>query len=106
MASAPQQPSGGLGPSTHRPIGQLVSNSTSTAVPREELSTVVADIIALMQGDEPTESGFQLYEHIDPEALDRLFDHACRHEGINWHLEFDIGGETVVIESNGFVSIG
>lgn len=85
--------------------GQFVSNGTGSELPIESLSTVLADMIARMKGVDPTEDGFRLYEYLDPEAVDTLYEHSRRWEDSSWRLEFEAGGDTVTVRSDGFIRV-
>lgn len=87
-----------------RVLGQIVSND-SPALLKESMSTFLADLIARMYDLDPTESHFQLYDHVEPDAVDALFEHARRHDQTSWRLELDVGEETIVIDSDGYVSL-
>lgn len=86
--------------------GQFVSNDENpSAVPHESLSTALADMVARVKGTDPTENGFRLYEFIDPESLDTLYEHSKRWEASDWRLEFSTGEERVVVRSDGFIRV-
>lgn len=87
-----------------RTIGQIVSNDTSGLI-RESMSMFLADLIARLHDIEPTEGSFQLYNYVDTDAIDALFDHAQSHENASWRFELDVGEETVVIDSDGYVNL-
>lgn len=94
--------------SQHAPqwsTAQFVSNEGISTLPREPLSTVLADMIARKRGVDPTQDGFRLYEYLNPEAVDALFEHSNRWEESSWRLEFDTGDETVVVRSDGFIRV-
>lgn len=98
MASSGQSPTGEL--------GRVDSLLIAPSVERESLSTALAETLAARKGLEPTDAAFRLLEHIDPEALDGLFDHTGRGGRADWRLEFEVGDETVVVHSNGFIQFG
>lgn len=111
MATSQRKPQLALGPgiSTEsdrdaRTLGQLVSNG-EPALLRESLSTFLGNLIARMHHIEPTDGRFQLYEHVDGEAIDDLFTHAQSHPAASWRFELDVGEETIVVDSDGFVSL-
>lgn len=70
---------------------------------QEALSTILAEMLAKMKRVEPTQEGFNLYEYIDPDAMDALHKHAKRHEDVDWRLEFEAGDQSVVVRSDGFI---
>ncbi len=90
-------------PGNSKALGQYVSRDIGIRLPRETLSTAIAGMIAMQLGVEPTNGDFRLYEHIDPEALDMLYEHARQREDASWRLEFAVGDETVVVRSDGFI---
>lgn len=71
-----------------------------------KLSTTVAHALADVMGIEVTDSGFALYDSIDPEALDRLFapaaDGRLRSAG---HVAFAVEGYRVTAYSDGRIVI-
>lgn len=85
--------------------GQFVTNDASSPLPREALSTVLADMIARMKGVDPTDNGFRLYEYMDPEAIDAIYEHSRRWGNAEWRLEFDTGEMSVVVRSDGFIRV-
>lgn len=87
-----------------RTTAQFVSNPGATSLPRESLSTALAAMVARAKGADPTE-GFRLYEYVDPEALDALFDHSRRWADASWRLEFEAGEETIVVDSDGGIEV-
>lgn len=60
-------------------------------------------MLAKVKGVEPTQEGFNLFEYVDPDAMDALREHAERHENAAWRLEFEAGEELVVVRSDGFI---
>lgn len=74
--------------------GRVEYSRTETEPP----SIAVATAIARYTGDEVTASNTTLYEHVDPDALDALFenqyDGSRRGDG---EIEFDVEDATVVV---------
>lgn len=71
-----------------------------------ELTTTLAHAISDVTGIDVTDTGFTLNDHVDPEALDRLF--APKADGTprtNGHLSFTIWGYQVTVYSNGQIAI-
>lgn len=71
-----------------------------------ELTTTLAHAISDVTGIDVTDTGFTLADHVDPEALDRLFE--PRDDGTprtNGHLSFTIWGYQVTVYSNGQIAI-
>lgn len=87
-----------------RTLGQIVSNDTSGLI-RESMSMFLADLLARMHDIEPTEGSFQLYNYAEPDAIDALFEHAQTHENASWRFELDVGEETVIVDSDGYVNL-
>ena len=87
-----------------RTLGQVVSNGPAP-YPTESLSTFLARLVARVHGVEPTDETFRLYDLVDTEALDDLFDHAMTHARSSWRFELEVGPETVVVDSDGFVRL-
>lgn len=111
MVTSKETPQLAIGPAasagserTARMLGQLVSNDEHGLL-SESLSTLLADLLARMHDIEPTDGRFQLYNHVDPDALDDLFQHAQSHDAASWRFELDVGEETIVIDSDGYVSL-
>ncbi|MFC7143001.1 HalOD1 output domain-containing protein [Halosimplex aquaticum] len=71
-----------------------------------ELTTTLAHAISDVTGVDVTDTGFTLNDHVDPEAMDRLFkpkdDGSPR---INGHLSFTIWGHQVTVYSDGQIAI-
>ncbi|WP_436912303.1 HalOD1 output domain-containing protein [Halosimplex marinum] len=71
-----------------------------------ELTTTLAHAISDATGVDVTDTGFTLNDHVDPEALDRLFkpkdDGTARVDG---HLSFAIWGYQVTVYSDGQIAI-
>lgn len=84
-------------------LKQVESLLVAPASDRESLSTILAEALSARHGGGPTDGSLRLYEHIDTEALDCLFEHAKRFDEAEWTLSFDIGDESVIVHSSGFV---
>jgi len=71
-----------------------------------ELTTTLAHAISDVTGVDVTDTGFTLNDHVDPEALDRLFkpqdDGTPRVDG---HLSFTIWHHRVTVYSDGQIAI-
>lgn len=111
MAASRQVPQLALGADDRREVsprsrtlGQMVSNDVS-GLTGESLSLFLVNIVARMHDVEPTDEAFQLYDYVEPDAIDTLFDHAQTHEDASWRFELDIGQETVVVDSDGYVNL-
>lgn len=71
-----------------------------------ELSTTLAHAISDVTGIDVTDTGFTLNDHVNPEALDRLFE--PKEDGTprtNGHLSFTVWGYQVTVYSNGQIAI-
>lgn len=97
MATAPQVPAW-----TTEPTAPQADESP---LPRDQLSTILADMMARIRGEDPTTDGFRLYEFINPEALDALHEHSQRHEESTWELELETNDARVTIRSDWFIRV-
>ena len=86
--------------SGRRPIGGLVA-----ADGPEPLSTSLAQVVALLGGQDPVDGDVRLYDHVDPEALDALFAHAATHDDATWRFELDVGSENLAVGSDGTIEL-
>lgn len=71
-----------------------------------ELTTTLAHAISDVSGIDVTDAGFSLNDHVDPEALDHLFE--PKEDGVprmNGHLAFTIWGYQVTVYSDGQIAI-
>jgi hypothetical protein len=71
-----------------------------------KLSTTVIHALADVMGSDVTDAGFELYESIDPDALDRIFAGA-EEDASNApsHLAFTVEGHQVTVYSSGEIVI-
>ncbi|WP_115863238.1 HalOD1 output domain-containing protein [Halorussus litoreus] len=67
------------------------------------LSETVIDAVAAAEGVDPTDSDLELYQAVDLEALDALFDR--RSDDRRWRFEFGIDDYLVVVEGSGTVTV-
>lgn len=71
-----------------------------------ELTTTVVHALADVMGKDVTDTGFSLYDSVDPDALDRLFskkaDGTPRPPG---HVAFSVEGHQVTVYSSGEIVI-
>lgn len=88
-----------------RTLGQFVWTNDGSSLPRDSISTAIADMVARRRGVDPTDDDFRLYDFLDPDALDDLYAHSRRHGDASWRLEFDLGEEAVVVRSDGVVQL-
>ena len=71
-----------------------------------ELTTTLAHAISDVTGVDVTDTRFTLNDHVDPEALDRLFE--PQNDGtprVDGHLSFPIWNHQVTVYSNGQIAI-
>lgn len=67
------------------------------------LSETIIDAVATAEGVDPMDCDLELYEAVDLEALDALFEH--RRPGSHWRFEFSIDGYLVVVDGDGTVTV-
>jgi hypothetical protein len=67
------------------------------------LSQTVIEAIATAEGVDPTSCDLKLYDSVDLEALDNLFDR--RSSDDHWRFEFSIDGYLVVVTGDGNVTV-
>ena len=67
------------------------------------LGVTIIDAIAAVEDIDPTSESLGLYESVDLEAVETLFEH--RSQGERWRFEFSAGGYTVIVDGDGFVTI-
>jgi hypothetical protein len=71
-----------------------------------ELTTTLAHALSDISGVDVTDTGFTLYDYIDPDALDSLFK--PRDDGVqavNGMLTFTVWGHQVTVYSDGQIAI-
>ena len=81
------------------PTGRYDASSGKT------LAVAIAEEIAAASGTEPAAPDLQLFDYIDPEALNSLHDHAATKGGATWELEFDVEDVTVTVSSDGRITV-
>ncbi|MFC4449631.1 HalOD1 output domain-containing protein [Halorussus aquaticus] len=69
----------------------------------EPLSRTVFAALAGAEGVEPTDLDFELYDYLDPEALDALYRHSS--SGEDWSVTFAVRDYEVRAESSGRVAV-
>lgn len=67
------------------------------------LSETIIDAVATAHDVDPTDCDLELYETVDLEALDALFDR--RAPDGHWQFEFSIEGYLVVVTGDGHVTV-
>lgn len=68
------------------------------------LSVAVAEALAAARGIEPIDLDITLYDYLDPEALDRMYER-CDGDGTTWRLEFAADRHHVIVRSDGLVAV-
>jgi len=70
------------------------------------LTTTLAHALSDVSGVDVTDTGFTLYDYIDPDALDRLFKPADDgSQRVNGMLTFTVWGHQVTVYSDGQIAI-
>jgi hypothetical protein len=67
------------------------------------ISQTIIEAVATVEGVDPLDCDLELYEAVDLEALDALFEH--RSSDDHWRFEFAIDEYVVVVEADGDVTI-
>lgn len=67
------------------------------------ISATIIDAVAAAAGVDPTDRDLQLYDAVDLDALDALFER--RSVGDRWRFEFGVREYAVVIEGDGRVAV-
>ncbi|WP_167599383.1 HalOD1 output domain-containing protein [Halorussus marinus] len=67
------------------------------------LSTTVINAVAAAEGVDPTHRNLQLYDALDLEALDSLFERRSR--GDHWRFEFGVHDLVVVVHGDGCIAV-
>ena len=67
------------------------------------LSQTIIYAIAGAEGVDPIECDLELYDAVDLEALDALFEH--RSPDDHWRFEFSVDEYVVTVEGNGDVTV-
>lgn len=66
----------------------------------EHLALSITRALAVARDEETTAVPIQLHDYIDPEALERLSEHADARAGAAWKTEFAVGEYTVTVRSD------
>lgn len=80
----------------------VASESPSPADRSESLSQVVVEAVASAEGVDPLDLEVPLYEAVDPDALDALFQSGTTVEG---RVEFEYYGYEVAVTGDGCVTL-
>lgn len=74
-------------------------------VTEESVTIAVIEAIAAVEGVSPVDVDLKLYDYLDLEALDDLFNHASRRGNAMWTMEFSVEGYDVTVRDDGAVTI-
>lgn len=80
----------------------VASDSLCTADRSEPLSQLVVEAVARTEGVDPLDLEVPLYDAVDPDALDALFQSGATVEG---HVEFEYYGYEVTVTGDGCVTL-
>lgn len=90
--------------SRRRPRQQYVTYHDFDGV--ADLTTTVVHAISDVTGVDPTDAGFRLYDHVDPDALNNLFRPGSGDSGRNQAtLSFNVWEYQVSIEGDGRITV-
>ena len=71
-----------------------------------ELTTTITHALADVSGHDVRDAEFTLYDHVNPEALNRLFDPSGDGTAsLTGHLNFTVKGHQVTVYSDGQVAV-
>jgi hypothetical protein len=70
----------------------------------ETIDAAIVRALAAAEDEDPTEVDVCLYDHLNPDALDGLYD-STDPEGTGWRFEFAAEGYDVTVRSDGRVSV-
>lgn len=97
----------------------MVANETPERVAERELphrvdfeevsdgpvSVAVVEALAAVEEVRPMEVDVRLYDYLDTDALDKLFDHAGVNGRGGWTIEFSVDGYDVTVSGDGTVTV-
>ena len=67
------------------------------------ISTTIIQAVAHVEGVDPTGTDLRLYDSVDLEALDALFER--RGTDTHWRFEFTVHDYTVIVDGDGYVTV-
>ena len=67
------------------------------------ISTTIIEAVARVEGVDPTSTDLRLYDAVDLEALDALFEQSGT-DG-DWQFEFSVHGFRIIVDGDGYVSV-
>lgn len=73
--------------------------------PTEPPSQAVIELVAEAEDVDPVDLDVPLYDAVDPEALDALFESTAGSSRLNGQTTFEYLGHTVVVASDGTVEL-
>ena len=73
--------------------------------PTTSVDTAITLALARVLGQEPDEMDFKLFDYIDPDAIESLFDHSVVQGTSHWAVGFTVEDLVVVIRSDGQITI-
>ena len=85
---------------SQRSLHQNGTDDDSVDLNRTLLSQRVREALADAAGEDQ-----ELYHHVDPEGINRLYRHFQEMGGTFWSLEFDVEDLSVVVRADGTVSV-
>ncbi len=74
---------------------------SNNSISPERFTTAVVEALAEAEGVEPTKTDFNLYDHIDPDAVHNLYEH----DSGEWELRYDVNGHEVYMDSGGVIMV-
>lgn len=69
----------------------------------DALVYAIADVVAEVRGERPTDVGFTLADYLDPDALALLTDRSG--ERTSWEITLDVGDLDVVVRGDDLVTV-
>lgn len=84
-----------------------MTETTTYQLPADKrTSTAVVESVAEANGADPCSLDDRLYDHVDPDALDRLLDTGCQEQGaVDVHVSFRMAGCEVTVDNTGTVVV-
>jgi len=96
----------GLSPNGSEQLVMKAQTTTPSArKSTEKPSQKIVELIADLEGVQPTELTPPLYSVIDPDALDSLFHSSADDSGSEGHICFRYRGYLIRVQSNGDIEI-
>jgi hypothetical protein len=83
---------------------QAVVHRTEFGPESESPAAAVSRVLAAAN-DDVVRIESPLYDHLDPDALELLADHAGRCEDVTWELTFDADEFDVTVTSDGRITV-